>query len=85
MTDAICIDVPFAYQGLFRTIISAVFDRSKKLEFCDKTMQHDWKTQKAYNGQIAKHSAFLENNEMIQIQNLELEEFDRIDDDLLCY
>ena len=45
-------------------------------------MQHKWRTQRVYDRQIVKHSMFLANHEMLQLRNLEPEEFDRIDDDL---
>ena len=81
-TDAICINVPFSFQGLFRKIISNVYNGSNGLEFCDRTMQYEWRTESAYDGQIAKHYTYLANNEMLQLWNLEQEELDRINDAL---
>ena len=60
MTDAICIDVSFAYCAIFRKIISILYNESNRLGFYDKTMKLNWKTQKAYDKQVANHCVCFE-------------------------
>ena len=81
-TDAICIDVPFSFRGLFCKIISNLQDGSNGLEFCDRTMQYEWRTESAYDGLIVKHYKYLANHEMLQLRNLEQGGLDRTDDEL---
>ena len=79
MTDAICIDVPYPLRALFRKIVTTLYDGSHGLEFCDKTLKLDWRTKGAYNDLVTKHYKYLENHEIVRLQNLEQEELDSID------
>ena len=82
MIDAICVDVPYNLRALYRKIISDWYDGSRGLEFCDRSMELDWRTKSAYEAHVTKHQKFLESHEIVRLRSLEEEELDDIDEDL---
>ena len=82
LTDVICLDVPYNLRALYRKIISDWYDGSRGLEFCDRSLEHDWRTKSAYEAHVTKHQKFLESHEIVRLRSLEEEELEDIDDDL---
>ena len=79
MTDAICLDVPYPLRALYQKIIFNMYDGSNGLEFCDRTLKFDWRTEKVYDGLVMKHHKFLDSHEILHLRSLEQEELDIID------
>lgn len=80
--DAICIDVPYNLRALYQKIISDWYDGSPGLEFCDRSLEHDWRTKSAYEALVTKHQNFLDSHEIVRLRSLEEEELEDIDKDL---